>query len=453
MTDAKGCPPVFPPVPPHLAPDTLRDADLLDWTFAPATSPGHALTLAASAHAGASEGRGRKRGSAEAAAFRQAIGAILGSALAAWSRGRPISHSRKASAFTAKPVGVRTALAALDALKASGLLHQQMGYPVERFPGVYRGWVTRWWPTETLLALARGHGATAQDQAFRRVGVEAIIPAPMLTGVTLRPLNGEAQSRAPLAALAAAQRDLEALHARVAATGVGGCPQPAFRRCFIGGAGGHGRYYALGGGARAYQRLSEAERLRFLTINGAPVAEVDIRASHLAIMHGVAGAPLPAGDPYAVPGVPREAVKAFIVQTLGSGAPARRWSNDASGLARAEAWPPIGAVRDAVLDHFPMLRDPAGLVPEGFLAGAPRPAVLGHYLTGLEAEAMTTAMRVLWRDNRALALPMHDGLIVPRTAARAAADALRLGYLVFADVEPEVEAAWWEDGRKVTQML
>jgi hypothetical protein len=455
MTDDGSGPPPFPPPPPHLPPETLRDADPLDWTFAPTTPQGDALTCAITAHAGASEGRGRKRGSAEAAAFRRAIGAILASALAAWSRGRPISQSRNASAFTGKPVGRRTALAALDALKASGLLHYQAGFRVERFPGAWHGWASRWWPSAALLVLAGRHGVHSGADTFRRVGIEAMAPDPETLGVVLKSLKGEAVPRSPLSASerAAAQQDLDELHARVAATVVAGCPRPSFRRTFIGGPRSHGRYYAPGGGAPPYWRLPSDERLRCLTFNHAPVAEVDIRASHLAILHGLTGEALPCGDPYAIPGVPREAVKAFITQSIGGGAPARQWSRKAASQAGKEGWPPLAVIRKAVLSRFPLLREPAAVVPEAFLPGVPRVRALPHYLSGIEADALTTAMRVLWSDHGALALPVFDSLIVPRTAAKAAADALRLGYLVYAGVEPEAKAAWWGDGRVVTAIL
>src|SRR5262249_28038836 len=51
-------------------------------------------------------------------------------------------------------------------------------------------------------------------------------------------------------------------------------------------------------GEDCYQRLSEAERLK-MTINGEPVAEIDIKASFLTIYHAMVKQPLQgSGDPY-----------------------------------------------------------------------------------------------------------------------------------------------------------
>jgi hypothetical protein len=69
-----------------------------------------------------------------------------------------------------------------------------------------------------------------------------------------------------------------------------------------------GRWYAVGNEGN-YQLLSETERLR-ITIDGEPIVEADVRASHLSIMHGLLGQPLPEGDPYGFPDVPRSVAKA-----------------------------------------------------------------------------------------------------------------------------------------------
>jgi hypothetical protein len=57
-----------------------------------------------------------------------------------------------------------------------------------------------------------------------------------------------------------------------------------------------------------------------MTLDGEPVAELDITASYLTVLHGKLGKPLPVAegcDPYsAVPGVPRGIVKGWVVATL-----------------------------------------------------------------------------------------------------------------------------------------
>jgi hypothetical protein len=438
---------------------------LVDWAFAPASPAAFALVATAETKALEAEARGRKRGEAETAAFRKALGAILGAALTAWSRDvpQPVAQSLKAKAFTGLPgMGARTCKAALKALTAAGLLHHHPGFRREVMPGCFgNGRSSRWWPSQALLDLAASHGLTPDCQgAFRRHGAEACRAAKVPAPIIIKPLAwrgahgawevfGPVKSALPQ--MAAARRTVDELNSRVAASVQTGCPLPVFHRGYVGGLGGQGRFYAHASGTASYQQMPEAERLGSLTINGEPVAEVDARASQLTILHGCLGLPPPEGDPYAVPGIPRGAVKAFITGTLGAGKPKQRWSQDQARQARAEGWPAIAIVREAVLRRFPCLENPAAAVPPGFLPEVPRTVALPHYLAGLEAEALALAMRQLWSQSGVLALPMHDGLIVPRSAADAAAEALRFGYLIYAGEEPRVEIAWWENGRRVSR--
>jgi len=66
-----------------------------------------------------------------------------------------------------------------------------------------------------------------------------------------------------------------------------------------------------------------------MTINGEPVAEIDIRASYLTIFLSKHGIQLDAEqDPYVLEGPEppdRSAVKAWMVATFGNSKPIRRW--------------------------------------------------------------------------------------------------------------------------------
>ena len=57
-----------------------------------------------------------------------------------------------------------------------------------------------------------------------------------------------------------------------------------------------------------------------MTINGQPVAEIDIKASHLAIYSVLMGVSLPEGiDPHSVPGIPRLIVKRIVTAFFNNG--------------------------------------------------------------------------------------------------------------------------------------
>jgi hypothetical protein len=81
----------------------------------------------------------------------------------------------------------------------------------------------------------------------------------------------------------------------------GGSLPPRFKRVFTASRLLGRRWYAIGNEGN-YQLMSEAERLR-ITIGSEPVVEADVRGSHLSIVHGLLGLPLPQGDPYEFPDV------------------------------------------------------------------------------------------------------------------------------------------------------
>jgi hypothetical protein len=77
----------------------------------------------------------------------------------------------------------------------------------------------------------------------------------------------------------------------------------------------------------SYQVMSADKRLK-MTINGQPVAEIDLRASYLTIFLSMHGIQLPVGDPYSLPGLGpehRNAVKQWMVATFGNSKPIVRW--------------------------------------------------------------------------------------------------------------------------------
>ncbi len=113
------------------------------------------------------------------------------------------------------------------------------------------------------------------------------------------------------------REEVESYNDWIAQHEITGCLPPRLKRVFTASWPLGGRWYAVGNEG-VYQRMSEAERLR-ITINGEPVVEADVRASHLSIMHGLLGLPLPEGDPYEFTDVARSVAKAWITATLGKG--------------------------------------------------------------------------------------------------------------------------------------
>ena len=211
----------------------------------------------------------------------------------------------------------------------------------------------------------------------------------------------------------------------------------------------HGRWYAVGAEG-VYQGMSKDERAR-ITINGESVAEVDIHASQLSIAHGLLGLPLPEGDLYAIDGLPRDVVKQWIVATLGLGKPVRRWAaktlRDAPEFA---AYEPRDVGR-RIVARYPFLKTPADALrgPLGLdqlrHLGPPE-KLLTHRLAGIESDALTGVMAVLRPPfANELALPMHDGLIVPKSSLRSIRGNFDVSFGYFAKVRVRLKVA--QEGR------
>lgn len=157
----------------------------------------------------------------------------------------------------------------------------------------------------------------------------------------------------------------------------------------------------------SYQQLAQIER-REITLNGEAIVELDIRASHLTILHARLGVPFdPADDPYMLPGVPRHVAKSWVTMTLGFDRFQTRWSDTAKGghieqgggdLTKEH---PIERIREMMLRKLPVLVD------------WPSCSIRWGDLQFLESKAIVEAVHKLAIVHGIPALPVHDSLIVP----------------------------------------
>jgi hypothetical protein len=189
-----------------------------------------------------------------------------------------------------------------------------------------------------------------------------------------------------------------------------------------------GRLYSMGD---SYQQMRRRDR-QTMKLNGEAVAELDIRASHLTILHAslkVRFDPLTA-DPYNVPSIPRDVVKAWVTMTLGYDRFQTRWSKENKHKYRATIGGelqgdfPIGMVREKVLAALPILRD------------WPDSKVRWGDLQYLESRAVVGAVHELATKHGVPALPVHDSLIVPVSASELAAQVLSETFFQAVGVRP-----------------
>jgi hypothetical protein len=225
------------------------------------------------------------------------------------------------------------------------------------------------------------------------------------------------------AAVAAVQR----LNEHVSGAVIRGCRFPVLQRRCGGDLRLGGRLYAVGEGDN-YQKLPKGQRAR-ITIDGEQVCEVDATASLLSVFLGLTGRAVLPTDPYAIGGLPREAVKQCVVQTLGQGHFLTRWARGTDDTARLV---PLGTVQAALRNAYPELSDLTAILPLDLLSAPPPRGVhwaAGQILVAVEAEVLQAALDS-WHGEGVVSLPIFDGLIVRRSDADAAQRALAAAYLV-----------------------
>jgi hypothetical protein len=182
--------------------------------------------------------------------------------------------------------------------------------------------------------------------------------------------------------------------------------------------------------------MNGAGRLK-MTINGEPVAEIDIRASYLTIFLSLHGIQLPDGDPYELPGLGsqhRDAVKQWMVATFGNSKPIVRWPSRMLQKQPELKQHRVSAITEAALAKYPALAT----------WGQPLRTVTHSWadLMWLESNVMLATMLALKRERAIPSLSVHDSLIVPAHNAEEARTTLEEKFLQQRDVKPRLKINW-----------
>ena len=364
--------------------------------------------------------------------------------------------SRYRDTLLVSPVaGGRQLRAALDGLVAIGRVMRVDGkrFKFEWGDGASsHGIAPRFWPAPPLLALATEKGITPATVREDFALISAEKPRPVRDPVTCKPIVAPGRKRQtgvtlPIdydqdAAARALRQSVEQFNAFALLFNVQGCDPPQWRRAYADCWALGGRWTSVATG-RCYQQMKAAERVASITIDRTHVVEIDVRGSHLTIMHGLLGLPLPAGGSlYEGLGVSAPAAKSWVTGTLGKGSPVVKW-----GAQRMHDTPELAShdavqVGRAVMARYSFLQNPAdalrhvaGLTDLEHIA---KPAtLLTHRLMAIEAEAITTAMEML-RAVGQLALPLHDSLIVRGSYEPEAVAALQDAFRVHAGIVPRL---------------
>jgi hypothetical protein len=375
-----------------------------------------------------------------------------------------VFRSRTPGEFTGSPVGARQFLTAIDGLVSLGLVCHSKSIRYLSFDWgdgqtVFNGRAPRYWPSPALLDLAAHYGVIPAtilaDFSDLIPKAPPAVPKPVQVFALKR--RGQRDKVAlPVSNLGAdadrIRQGVDQANAFAAQHSVRGCLAPRWYRVFVESPMLGGRWQAAGREG-VYQVMPEEERIAKITIDGEPVSEFDVKASHLSIMHGLLGLSLPEGDPYDFRDVPRWVVKAWITASLGKGSPVRRWAPRAIKRDAELRDHDPRLVGGPICERFQFMRNPAravaGTAQLDRLEHIGRPErLLTHRLMAIEAAALTGAMDVL-RSRGVLALPIHDGLLVPRSGSGHASAALDSAFRYFA----KVSVRWTVDAPPETPLV
>jgi hypothetical protein len=403
--------------------------------------------------------------------LRRAVEALAGDLL--WNHPRLTFIPTNASEFTGQVVSHRAFVAAEEAMREVGLIKRVGSAHGFRTRGDFyeagdtgaghfgRDFAPRFAPMPPLLAIAERWGVlTDPRDHFDR-------PPRVMTRKGLVVLRAKGQGhgegkikgrRMPLPKgpyLERLRDELEEINTAIASVGVDGCSPPVLFRSFTLSLGDgnmpalHGRFYTPGKGG--YLQMRRDAR-RGITVGGFGAVEVDVSASQFWCFYGAARrlgfevhVPWERRDLYAVPGLPRPVVKAFVAATWGQGKLPEKWPRDAkTDLADQEiaiGCYPASEVREAVLQEHPILNDldrileAAGL--DAFEGHSPS-SLCSLWLMGIEAAALRIALLTLLREDGVVALPLHDALLVPEGMAELAEERLRDAFEWAAGVKPKI---------------
>jgi len=366
--------------------------------------------------AGADQERKRGRRGQKREQFESAVTAVVADLLIGYSKELSSMSYRSVSpnTFSESPLSYRNFTSIMRGFRALGLIE----LPI---PGFYErsqipmGRATRFKPSLDLLTICAQWGVAPGDH--KEHFAQAIPPEPIVLRASKKQSgrlagSGRKMTFQPTDKSLRFAAEVEEINEFVSQFEIEGANHAGFQRIFNQGDtegfnwNKGGRLQSVGG--ESYQSLPKKDRGE-ITINGEPVVEVDIRASHLAIVYALMGQRLDVtDDPYEIEGFPRDVIKKWITMTLGFGRPHRAWPRSVKeelaekGTAELQKAFPIAVVRSAVFKRHPIIQDWLESPYDCF------------DLQFLESEKIIKAMLTLKRDHGVVALPVYDSLIVSR---------------------------------------
>jgi hypothetical protein len=395
-----------------------------------------------------SEQRQRARKAKDKAAFKSAVGLIVGDLLIAmeerehgWSY-----HGLSPAAFDDQSVGYKTFKPIIETMEAVGLISISKGRNAQApqfdegaAPSYHPSLASRFRPTQVMVSMAEEAGVchgSARKHFPQQLPDNVIEVRGKSTTVRGMKTKGKKLKLAHTEKSRAMEADVKSLNKFLAGFELEGGSFSGYRRLFSKGdiAGFDfqwgGRLY--GAGDYSYQTIKKSERQK-MTIGGEEVVEIDINASYLTILHGMAGHPLPnRGDLYAIAGYNRTIVKAWITATIGHHGFHTRWPKNAiqemkdAGVDKHSRLT-MESLQPVILDHFPMLAD------------WPSQKVTWADLMFTESEIIIGTMLELMHSYGIPCFSVHDSIIVRKSDQGIAMETLKDQFFRRTNIEPRLK--------------
>jgi hypothetical protein len=380
-----------------------------------------------------------------------ALGAFLADLLRGYGDGEPtpnpwVYRSMHAKSFTGDSVSYRTFASLVDGLTQLGLLQPVDGHEVSDED---RGkFAARFRATPALLAFCSEH-AVDPAKVHDHFEFEYDLPTEVVElratkqgeyWVKTKPV-GKPMEFNREGIVQSLQANVKELNEFFAQQKLRGGSHHGYVRIFHNGD--NPRFFWNMGGrlysqhfTDSYQVMNAEKRLK-MTINGGPVAEIDIRASYLTIFLSLHGIQLPDGDPYELPGLGpehRNAVKQWMVATFGNSKPIVRWPPRMLQKSPELKQHRVSTITTAALKKYPALA----------AWGQPLRTVIHGWadLMWMESNVLQSTMLVLKREYQIPSLSVHDSLIVPAHNAETARTVLMEKFQDQREVTPLLKINW-----------
>lgn len=380
----------------------------------------------------------------------QAVGAIMGELLfaAGLTPPQPCAGYLSAPKFKGRVINYRPFVAAMADLETAGYVRRFRGYGITPGAGV----LTRFAPQRKLITEFAALGIAPADHGkhFADRLDEPLTSEPIVVRAASRKKGGsKTQGRkrdlSPTCpGIARLKDEIHTLNEFLRRQRFTGFVFKGLQRIYnLGDQPGFnfdkgGRLYGT------YQQHPKQERAAF-RINGEPVVEIDIQACFLTILFAKRSLPIPAGDLYAVEGIPRRVVKSFITMTLGYDRYHQRWPKEIRDNFQAawdtarEAGEPLATATGDLAKEFPLTEVQAKILERLPILRDWESSEIGWgNLFFLESEVMIATMNRLM-DKGIPCLPVHDSIIVPASSKSIARRVLMERFELIIGVNPTLK--------------